>query len=45
VPWKEFFGHEWEGHSFDEVMILVPEDIVDKVLRTEDEKELSSEQW
>lgn len=25
VPWKVFFGHEWEGHSFGELTILVPE--------------------
>ncbi|KAK3709135.1 hypothetical protein LTR37_011114 [Vermiconidia calcicola] len=25
VPWKVFFGHEWEGHSFNELVILYPE--------------------
>jgi hypothetical protein len=31
VPWKEFFGHEWEGHSFEELMILVPESAIPKL--------------
>jgi hypothetical protein len=31
VPWKEFFGHTWEGHSFDEVVLLVPESAVPKL--------------
>ena len=24
VPWKTFLGHEWEGHSFTEIVILTP---------------------
>jgi hypothetical protein len=31
VPWKEFLGHAWEGHSFEELMILVPESVVPKL--------------
>ena len=31
VPWKEFFGYEWAGHSFEEMIILVPEAIVPSV--------------
>ena len=25
VPWRLFFGHEWEGHSFEELTILTPD--------------------
>ena len=28
VPWKVFLGHEWEGHTFDELLILTPENAV-----------------
>ena len=24
VPWRVFFGHEWEGHSFRQLVILTP---------------------
>ena len=35
-PWEVFFGHEWEGHSFDELVVLVPEMPVSNV-EAEDE--------
>ena len=38
VPWKEFFGHSWEGHSFDEVLLLVPESAVPKLEEKADVK-------
>ncbi|KAK4540387.1 hypothetical protein LTR36_009244 [Oleoguttula mirabilis] len=25
VPWRVFLGHEWEGHSFQELVILTPD--------------------
>lgn len=25
VPWRVFLGHEWEGHSFEELVILTPD--------------------
>lgn len=25
VPWHVFLGHEWEGHSFNELVILTPD--------------------
>ena len=31
VPWKEFFVYAFEGHSFDEVVLLVPESAVPKL--------------
>jgi hypothetical protein len=33
VPWKEFLDHQWESHSFDEMMILVPESAVPKLAK------------
>lgn len=24
-PWRVFLGHGWEGHSFEELVILTPE--------------------
>ena len=38
VPWKEFFGHAFEGHSFDEVVLLVPENAVPKLEEKTDVK-------
>ena len=31
VPWKEFLGHAWEGHSFKEMTILVPESAIPRL--------------
>lgn len=25
VPWRVFLGYEWEGHSFEELVILTPD--------------------
>ncbi|KAK5112552.1 hypothetical protein LTR85_011244 [Meristemomyces frigidus] len=25
IPWRVFLGHEWEGHSFEELVILTPD--------------------
>lgn len=38
VPWKVFLGYQWEGHSFDELVILTPEKI-DKKAATHAESE------
>jgi hypothetical protein len=38
VAWKEFFGHAFEGHSFDELVLLVRESAVPKLEEKTDVK-------
>ncbi|KAK3714429.1 hypothetical protein LTR37_007735 [Vermiconidia calcicola] len=35
VPWKVVFRHEWEGHSFNELVILYPETTTGQVKTAE----------
>lgn len=35
VPWKYFLGHEWEGHSFDEITILFTTNSAASTIKTQ----------